>query len=138
MENLCEYSARLRSGPDKCSGTRNFLPEKKAILCGYYRPVWLCRNHERTAETENQTTCCFPSQNKCTKRSGLVPCPQRVLGTLTSLEMYKGGTFLCINHLSLLDEDPLITSHKLYKPPASRKVGYLCLKYYFNNIMTHQ
>ena len=130
MENVCEYSPRLRSGSEACWGATNYYSGRDAIFCGYSRPVWLCLKHAKRKKMETQKTCCFPAERKCKEGKNLVPCPERILSVATQLDNYKGGTFLCQKHLRLVDLDPRFTSHKLYAPPGTRKVSvFLQMKF---------
>ena len=124
MENVCERGSRLRSVSEKCWGATNYYSGKEAVLRGYSRPVWLCFGHAKKLQVESQRRCCFPSENACTQRNNLLPCPQRILTVATNLENYQGGAFLCQGHLNLVDEAPIFTNHALYKPPTTRKVCF--------------
>ena len=124
MENVCERGSRLRSVSEKCWGATNYYSGKEAVLRGYSRAVWLCFGHAKKLQVESQRRCCFPSENACTQRNNLLPCPQRILTVATNLENYQGGAFLCPSHLNLVDEAPIFTNHALYKPPTTRKVCF--------------
>ena len=124
MENVCERGSRLRSVSEKCWGATNYYSGKEAVLRGYSRPVWLCFGHAKKLQVESLRRCCFPSENACTQRNNLLPCPQRILTVATNLESYQGGAFLCPGHLNLVDEAPIFTNHALYKPPTTRKVCF--------------
>ena len=124
MENVCERGSRLRSVSEKCWGATNYYSGKEAVLRGYSRPVWLCFGHAKKLQVESQRSCCFPSENACTQRNNLLPCPQRILTVAANLENYQGGAFLCQGHLNLVDEAPIFTNHALYKPPTTRKVCF--------------
>lgn len=122
MENLCEYSCRLRSDYDECSGALSKITGQEAVVCGFTRAVWLCRNRAKRLTKQNQTSCCFKGETKCSNSSYFSPWPRRLTNVLSELPQYSGGTFLCKNHLDSLDQEPCITNHELYKPPEKRKV----------------
>ena len=117
MENWCEYSPRSRSDYDQCSGTLGLITGQEAVVCGFTRSVWLCRNHAKRLQKQNQTSCCFKGETNCSNSSYFTPCPRRLTNVLSELPHYSRGTFLCKNHLDFLDEDPRVTNHELYKPP---------------------
>lgn len=122
MENLCEYSSRLRSDFDQCSGTVSKITGQEAFICGLTRSIWLCRNHAKRFATQNQTSCCFEDKSCTFNNSYYSPCPKRLINVLTEMPRYNGGTFLCKQHLEFMDQDPEVTKHALYKPPKKRKV----------------
>ena len=68
--------------------------------------------------------CCFLSENACTQRNNLLPCPQRIVTVATNLENYQGGSFVCPRHLNLVDKVPIFTNHALYKTPTRREVCF--------------
>ena len=121
MENLCEFSTRLRSDYDQCSGKVSKIAVQEAFVCGLTRSVWLCRNHAKRFAKENQSSCCYQGES-CCSGSHFSPCPRRLINVLSELPRYNGGTFLCKKHLDFLDQDPQVTNHALYKPPKKRKV----------------
>ena len=129
MENLCEFSPRFRSDYDQCSGTLGLITGQEAAVCGFTRSVWLCQNHAKRLQKQNQTSCCFKGETNCSNSSYFTPCPRRLTDALSELPHYTRGTFLCKNHLDFLDQDPRVTNHELYKPPEKRKVHTNKLSY---------
>ena len=126
MENLCEFSPRFRSDYDQCSGILSLITGQEAISCGFTRSVWLCQNHVKRLQKQNQTSCCFKGETNCSNSSYFTPCPRRLTDVLSELSHYSLGTFLCKNHLDFLDQDPRVTNHELHKPPEKRKVHANC------------
>lgn len=121
MENLCEYSSRLRSDCDQCSGCVSKITGREAIICGFRRSVWLSRNHVKRLTKLNQTCCCFQG-DMCGNISSFSLCPRRLMDVLSELPDYNGGTFLCNKNPDFLDQDSQVTNHELYNPPKKRKV----------------
>ena len=62
MENLWEYSPRFRRDYDQCSGTLGLITGQEAVVCGFTRSVWLCRNHAKRLQKQNLTSCCFKGE----------------------------------------------------------------------------
>ena len=86
-----------------------------AILSGFLRPVWLCRNHATKLKLKipSKANCCFPSKDKCSNNSNLVPCPKilRILMALNELkitEQVKISLGMWRNHLNFLYEKAAI------------------------------
>ena len=113
MENLCEFSSRLRSDYDQCSAKVSKIAVQKAFVCS----LWLCQNHAKRFAKEKQSSCCYQGES-CCNRSHFSPCPRQLINVLSELPQYNGGTFLCKKHLDFLDKDPQVTFTAVKRPEA--------------------
>ena len=87
-KNLYECSSRLRRVSGKCWELRFFFFGVDAVL---RQASLIVPNHATKVKLKirSKANCCFPSKDKCSNNSNLVPCPQRILRIPMALNELK-------------------------------------------------